>query len=393
MLHAKLRRAFPPLDFDSFHGQDLPRRLAAGNGAIAARGLGSGGGAIAFRVKGRGAYTYLVEDGRMVVVAGEERADTVVEFEHELWEEFVYEIRTAPGLLYDNKLVVPRGEANEVFRWEGVVRAMFDGREVYDPALTDLRDMGGRPLDLAKAFDFAHLDAEQDEASHFLTTAGFLVVRGVFGADEIARLNAAADRLAAHATPEDKLSWWARDRHGRRLLCRLNYTSTRCDVIRENDEDPRLDRLLELTDKDLHQLPDRLDGSVVILKHPEVVEGLADIPWHVDCGIGGHSLLCPTLVLSIFLERLSPESGALGIIAGSTPYAKQGIVSEEALDRFAVTPRAEPGDCVFHWSDTFHAGLSPTSTTGPFRRSLVRAFYPARVAELVGPGQAFNDIL
>ena len=49
---------FEPLDFHRFHREELPRRLRAGNGALAARDarrLGS----LAFRLPDGAAYTYL----------------------------------------------------------------------------------------------------------------------------------------------------------------------------------------------------------------------------------------------------------------------------------------------------------------------------------------------
>ena len=35
------------------------------------------------------------------------------------------------------------------------------------------------------------------------------------------------------------------------------------------------------------------DGVTVLWKRPAVTEGLADLPWHRDCGMGGHALNCP----------------------------------------------------------------------------------------------------
>ena len=39
---------FPTLDFDDYHRTELPRRLASGSGAEAAKGV-SGAGSLAFR--------------------------------------------------------------------------------------------------------------------------------------------------------------------------------------------------------------------------------------------------------------------------------------------------------------------------------------------------------
>ena len=52
--------------------------------------------------------------------------------------------------------------------------------------------------------------------AHFLRTAGYLFVRGVFAPDEVAALLAEAEALRGEATPGDKLSWWAKDAAGAR---------------------------------------------------------------------------------------------------------------------------------------------------------------------------------
>ena len=94
--------AFPPLDFHRFHREELPRRLEAGHGALAARGarrLRS----FAFRLPSGEAYTYLPREDGVAVVAGDEQADTVIELEPELWRNVVNELDTAAGLLYGGR--------------------------------------------------------------------------------------------------------------------------------------------------------------------------------------------------------------------------------------------------------------------------------------------------
>ena len=40
---------------------------------------------------------------------------------------------------------------------------------------------------------------------------------------------------------------------------------------------------------------DCLDGIGVVIKRPGADSGLADLPWHQDCGLGGHPVLCPSI--------------------------------------------------------------------------------------------------
>ena len=76
--------AAPELDFDRFHREDLPRLLASGNGALAARGaerLRS----LAFRLTGGAAYTYVPSGGGDRRGTRRRTADTVIELAPELW--------------------------------------------------------------------------------------------------------------------------------------------------------------------------------------------------------------------------------------------------------------------------------------------------------------------
>ena len=40
------------------------------------------------------------------------------------------------------------------------------------------------------------------------------------------------------------------------------------------------------------------ESITVIFKLPQASDGLANLPWHRDCGMGGHSVMCPILVAS-----------------------------------------------------------------------------------------------
>ena len=289
--------AFPPLDFHRFHREELPLRLAAGNGSLAARGarrLGS----FAFRLPSGDAYTYLPREDGVAVVPGDEQADTVIELEPELWQNVVNELDAAAGLLYGGRAKCRRGKPMRWLDWEPVLRAMISGRPIYDPENPGCEDRHGRPLDPARSF--APGDDREDMA-HFLRTAGYLFVRGVFGAAEVAGFLAEAEALRAEAVPGDKLSWWGK-RGGAAVLCRVTRAGAK-PGLRSIPADPRLRALVDLADERFeHPLKEGSDvGVSVIWKLPGVDEGLADLPWHRDCGMGGHAIMCPRLVASVFL--------------------------------------------------------------------------------------------
>ena len=89
-------------------------------------------------------------------------------------------------------------------------------------------------------------------------------------------------------------------------------------------------------------------------------EGLGDLPWHRDCGMGGHALMCPTLIASVFLTPSTPETGELRMLPGSW---QRGCGPMDARDPRAprgVSFAAAPGDVSLHYGDTMHAAPPPT---------------------------------
>jgi ectoine hydroxylase-related dioxygenase (phytanoyl-CoA dioxygenase family) len=265
---------------------------------------------------------------------------------------------------------------------------MFHGRPVLRAGDLRLRD-GDEPLDVTRTFSLAD---PAPAVRRYLDAAGFVVLRQVFSAGEVAELCDAVDALAAQAAPGDRRSWWARDAAGQQVLCRLTYAGLRAPRIAALDADPRVARLAALAPGPVRSTPDRMDGHAVILKRRQIVDGLADLPWHVDCGLGGHPIMCPVLQLSLYLDPATRETGNLRMLAGSWRYAKRVPLPDEEAALPVASVVAAPGDCTLHYGDTMHAA-PPPSGDGPCRRSIVMSFYPERLCDLVGPGQAFNDVL
>lgn len=371
------------IDFVAFHRVELPRLLSSGSaggsaggsadgsageparagcalepsrGALARASLGRAG-PLAFRLPEVGAYTYVPREGGVDVVAGDERAETVIELDQESWEGLAQEFESVPGLIYGRKITCTRGNAMSLMRWDPALRAMYGGRPFFDVEENDLRDRNGAPLDVHRAF---RRDDDREEMAHFLRTAGFLVVRSVFGADEAAAFASDAWRLHAAARPGDKQSWWGKDAEGREILCRVTAAG-REPRLRALASDPRMLDLAALAD---HDLVPRAEGSEeatsVIFKNPEMSEGLGDLPWHRDCGMGGHAVMCPRLVASVFLTPSSAETGALRVLPGSWRGACHFIDANHNRAPRGVVLDAQPGDVSFHYSDTMHAAPPPT---------------------------------
>src|SRR5207249_5832657 len=115
--------------------------------------------------------------------------------------------------------------------------------------------------------------------------------------------------------------------------------------------DARIVALRELADENLVHRKGEGDGVTVILKNPDMAEGLGDIPWHRDCGLGGHAVTCPTLIASVYLTDATPETGDLRMLPGSREASFNAHVPESAA-LTGVAFRGSPGDVSLHYSDT-----------------------------------------
>ncbi len=375
-------------DFHAFHRDELPRLLAGGNGSLAARGAGRLR-SLAFRLPTGDAYTYLPDRDALAIVPGDASADTVIELAPDLWWNVVDELDAPAGLLYGGRARCVRGKAARWLDWEPVLRAMFSGRPVYDPEDARLADRHGRPLDPEQAFA---PESEREDMAHFLRAAGYLFVRGVFATDEIARFRAEADELRAEAVPGDKLSWWGK-RAGEAVLCRVTRAGAK-PGLRSIPDDPRLRALVDLADERLeHRLRAGSDEGISVLwKTPRVDEGLADLPWHRDCGMGGHAVMCPVLIASVFLTPSTPETGDLRMLPGSWRAGCGPIDARHPRAPRGAAFAAQPGDVSLHYGDTMHAAPPPErDDLALYRVSAVTGY--ARAGVRPHRGRHYNEVL
>jgi hypothetical protein len=369
---------FERLDFDEFHRTQVPALLANGNGKLAGSSVRD---AIAFRLPDGRAWTFEPADGDIAVRPGDDGAATVVELDAAAWSDFVHEAHTSFGLLYAGALTFPRGDFGGLDRWEPALRAVFHGRPLYDPDVV-------ADVELARTFT---LDDEPAELAAFLRRTGFVHVRGVFSAAEIDAMSREVEALRRRATPDDRRSWWAKDADGRDVCCRLIYTSLHSAVLGRLAGDDRLRRLADLSGTTLVPVVDRLDGVGVVIKNPGVVEGLSDLPWHRDCGLGGHPVLCPTLNIGIQLDRADADNGQLHFLAGS--HLSSGAPptpGDESLPTIAID--ADPGDVTVHFGHVLHAAPPPLSPTAG-RRALYVGFVAPALFDVIGMRQGYNDVL
>lgn len=379
---------FPQLDFHDYH-RTLPERLAGGVGAMAA-GAVARFGSLAFRLPEGDAYTYACRDGSLSVVPGDEAADTVIAIDRDCWEGIVHELETAPGLIYGGRVKCLRGQAINMVNWEPGLRAIYNGRAIFDPYDIQLADRDGARLDPERAFAPS---SDTEDMAHFLRTCGYLFVRNVFEPDEIEAFLAESALLRTEARKGDKLSWWGRNADGDEVLCRVTRAGTK-PRLATIPGDPRLLALVTLSDHPLAQRKreGEAPGVSVIWKNPRMTEGLSDIPWHRDCGMGGHAVMCPLLIASVFLTESRPESGDLRMMPGSWQGSMGYLDPAHPKAPRGASFQARPGDVSLHYGDVMHAAPPPTRDTGPFRVSAVTGYAHPGAHNHRGKGQ-YNDVL
>jgi len=346
--------------------------------------------------------TYRVEpgrDGALGIVChseagpeGGEEAATLIELDQETWRDLQQDLESAAGLIYGARMHFLRGDPMHFVDWEPALRWLFVGRPVYDPETIDLRDRRGAPLDPARGFA---LGDDREEMAHFLRTAGYLWLRGVLSSEELGTLRDEAERLRVEAREGDQESWWGRRADGTSVLCRV-LRAGRQPAMRALHSDARLRGLVDLCDTPMKamQEAEAKDGVTLLWKQPGVEEGLGDLPWHRDCGMGGHASLCPTAVLSVFLGPNAREAGELRFLPGSWtsswPFAEAQAAQGQGID--GVAPPAQPGDVTLHYGDGMHVAPPPTSARGPHRSCILLAFARRDGYHHRG-GRHYNDVL
>lgn len=374
---------FPAIDFVHFHEYGVPD-LLSDHGALAGADV-AGVEPIAIRV-GDDAFTYVPDGGSLRLAEGDAEAATVAVLEPDVWTEFAHELRSCFGLMIGEIVSFDRGDFGGLMRWEPALRAVWHGRPVYDDAaVAAIAD-----LDLARAFT----PDQTDEIADFIDRAGFVHVRGVFSASEMEQAADEVERLKADATYNDNRSWWAKNSEGDDVCCRLIYAGERSEYLRALTGDDRIRKLVELTGADVRQRNDRLDGESVVIKNPDVVEGLSDLPWHRDCGMGGHPVICPGINVGIQLDPATEENGRLRFLAASHRSSSH-MPSPKDLERLPVQGvTTERGDLTLHFGHVLHEAPPPNGHLGSLergRRTQYSTWVNPLAFDVVEPGRGYND--
>jgi hypothetical protein len=380
---------FGPIDFDRFHQEELPSLLER-RGAIFADSDAGALRPLGFLLPDGRAYTYVPDGRSFSVQPGTDDAHTVVQLSPDDWCAFAWELKTCFALLYAEQLTILRGNFGQVARWEPPLRVAFSEQVLFDlerPAR--IEDDEGRAVDPTKSFT---LDDPEPEIRDFLHRVGFVHLRGVLDATEIAALTTDVAVAVERARPDDRKSWWTTV-GGREVCNRVNYLNEGSARIAGLGADPRFVAIAAFGGEDLRDAHDRLDGNGVVIKVPGSSGGLADLPWHRDCGMGGHPVKCPLLNVGIQLNAATAETGQLQMIPGSHRGTSRLPSAREAREHGVVSLTTEPGDVTVHFGHTLHAAPPPKDPDAFGRRALYLSFVPPLTFEMVGPGQGYNDVL
>ena len=379
--------SFPRYSCETFHTVELPA-LNAENGRLVVDDLADVP-PLAFRVDGL-TFTWIATADGIEAVEGDANAATLVELDEATFSAFLHELLTASGSVRTGRAKVVRGTVASWKRWEPATRALITGRPIYTEAVWDtLIDRDGTPLDLHRRFP---VDGDRDEMRHFLATAGFLHVKGVYTPEEISTLRDEVEFVRSKTTPGDPFSWWSVNADGEEVVTRVNYLGRYSQVLQDLCFEPRLTEWARLGNPAFRVCDDRLDGPMVFIKSSNVVKGDGDLGWHVDDGIGGHPVLCPLIQGGIQLDYANPENGQLMVLAGSHRYANHWRKWGEEGNLPVTKLETEPGDLTLHFGDVMHSTPPPTGRDAG-RRVLYYKFSEEKTFRWVPSGCHYNDAL
>ena len=330
----------------------LPEALAT-HGDVAARGaLYRETPPLGLDVEGR-QWTLRVDAGALVVETGLARAEVVAKIATDALSDLVQDYQSTMGLAMTARVQLEKGTIDDWIGWEPILRALLDGRRVYETGDVTFRALDGSPLDLSRAFT---PDDDREEVSHFLREAGFLHIRGVFEPDEMEAVGRDIDESIAKATPDDGDSWWAEDGEGNAQAVRVLNFYDKSEALRDLVHSDRYQWLGELTG-DGHSYRRGAEGLV---KPLGIVKGLSDLPWHKDCGQGRHSYMCNALTCGISVTGADRVSGALGVVPGSHRANVKVPGRDPVMDMEPRMLETRTGDVTVHCSDMLHRAHPPT---------------------------------
>jgi hypothetical protein len=347
----------PLLEPDTFFGRDLPDAIDANVAGILPALDFIKPRPCTFEVDGR-AWTLRVEDGRVICREGtDDGVAAHVRLDAQHLTDLASDQETFMSMWASNAIDQPKGNIGHLCDWWLVFRAALDGTPIYTPGSVTFVDRDGEPLDLGRAF---RPDDDPEEMSNFLQEAGFLHISKLFTDDEMATISADMDRAVPTYAEGDGRSWWARTADGDTRLVRMQGFDRESDAVHDLIGDDRFLGLAGIPGAGHQFGRKRANNRIEALFKPiGVTEGISDIPWHKDCGIGRHSYECCGLTVGISVTGADEVSGQLHALAGSHRALVWSGILQPDVDLPDVPLPTDTGDITLHLSCTMHMAQPP----------------------------------
>jgi hypothetical protein len=322
------------------------------HGDLAARGLAYLElPSLALEVDGR-AVTLASSAGALALRTGTDAAGVIAALSADALSDLLQDVVSTMGLAMTSRVKIAAGSIYDWIGWEPVLRALLAGRKVHEAGDVTFVDVDGDELDLSRSFA---IDDDREQMRRFVEQAGFLHLRSVFDESEMAALAADIDDQLELASPGDPEYWWATDEHGVEMPVRVLNFYEKSETLRRLATDDRYQWIRDLTgDGHVYR-----HGGEGLVKPLGIVRGLSDLPWHKDCGQGGHSFGCNGLTCGISVTGADRVSGALGVIPGSHRANTMATGRDRRLDLQPRMLETRTGDVTIHCSDTLHRAHPP----------------------------------
>lgn len=352
-LRTRADAAHDPVDAAHFFGHELPALLDARQHLIepGARDLSLPD--FCLDTEGE-AWTLRFLGDRVVAEAGTSEVSHARITQEQLTD-LVFDQTTPIALMSNNLLDMPKGGLPDFLNWWLVLRAALDERRIHARGDIEFEQPPRRSFTL---------DDSDDDMRAFIEEAGYLHIRGLFTADEMAAVAADYPIAAPHFEKGDPKAWIATTSDGVEHLVRMEgfdrYSTTTADLIDE-DRFQRIGRIPGVGHTQVHRANERVSA---LTKPIGVVKGISDVPWHKDCSLGRHSYECCSLTVGISVTGGGAESGQLRVLPGShRALVWPAPCVQPGLDLEPVDLPTETGDVTIHLSCTQHMAQPPVKRT------------------------------
>ena len=270
-------------------------------------------------------------------------------------KDIVNDQSTPIALMSNGILDMPEGSLPDFLNWWLILRSALDGRRVHVAGDVEFT------MNTRRSFT---LEDSDEDMRHCLEEAGYLQIRGLFSAEEMAAVEADYPKAALHYEKGDTQAWFATTKDGEEHLVRMEgfdrYSETAVQLI----EDDRFQRIRRIPGCG-HTTTRKPGNRIGALTKPiGVVKGISDVPWHKDCSLGRHSYECCNLTVGISVTGADAESGQLRVVPGThRALVWPAPCVQPGLDLQPVDLPTQTGDVTVHLSCTQHMSQPPVSRT------------------------------